>query len=185
MQPLVIDLAHDSQAERRTRDDLLDVRASYSLARYEITSRVQIDDRAALPHSHPVLTLYTDWLDREDLLTTYLHEQMHWWSMECPGAKDGRDEGIYAALGEAHPDLPLDLPEGCGDLLSNLIHLHVCWLELEVSARLLGRRRAVEVIVRKPYYRAIYRRVIEQSAAFAALFAATGMGVPGDASRTE
>jgi hypothetical protein len=44
-----------------------------------------------IPHSHPVLTLSDRYGGDDDfLLTAYLHEQLHWWSMGCPGAQDGR-----------------------------------------------------------------------------------------------
>jgi hypothetical protein len=97
--------------------------------------------------------------------------------MECPGAQDGQDEPVYASLEQRYP-LPLDRPKGSGDLLSNLIHLHVCWLELEALTTLVGRDRASEILRSLPYYTAIYRVVLEEADHLAADFNGAGMGLP-------
>ena len=163
--------------EVRVRDALDRIRLRYDLTAFERTRDVRIE-RGVIPHSHPVLTLSDRYGDEDDrLLATYLHEQLHWWSMDCPGARDGRDEAVFAALDRDFP-LPLAPPEGCGSRISNLIHLHVCWLELEAVSGLLGNARARSILGALPYYTAVYETVLRQRAELATRFNAAGMGLP-------
>src|SRR5689334_8992508 len=119
-----VSTANGSASELSVRDALVRVRDKYDLHAFEWTDRVDIVE-GAVPHSHPVLTLSERYRSTdEELLATYLHEQLHYWSMQCPGAADGRDERVFETLRERYP-LPLDPPRGCGDEFSNLIHLHV------------------------------------------------------------
>jgi hypothetical protein len=174
---VTVALATGSPVEVRVRAALERVRARHDLARFERTAELRIEE-GVIPHSHPTLTLSERYGDEDDrLLATYLHEQMHWWSMECPGAQDGRDEEVFNQLRIDFP-LPTDPPEGCGNELSNLIHLHVCWLELEAVATLLGNDRATEVLSSTPYYLAVYRTVLRERRQLAARFATSGMGLP-------
>ena len=74
-----IDLGRAEREAQRIRDGLLALRRRHDLARYEFTRLVQIVP-AGPTHSHPILTLGTRFADTEDqLLATYLHEQMHWY----------------------------------------------------------------------------------------------------------
>lgn len=177
MDELSVTLITGAQEEQAVLTALRRLRGRYDLKRFELTSVIRIE-RGVIPHSHPVLTLSDRYGGDDDfLLTTYLHEQLHWWSLECPGAQDGRDEAVYGRL-EREYSVPLDPPEGCGDLLSNLIHLHVCWLELEAVSMFLGRERTTEILRSLWYYRAIYRTVLENDERLGALFNAEGMGLP-------
>lgn len=179
MVELSVTLVTGAQEERRVHDALLRIRERWNLEPYEKTHAVRIE-RGVIPHSHPVLTLsdrYGD--DDEHLLATYLHEQLHWWSMECPGARDGRDEAVYERLAKDYP-LPIEPPEGCGDELSNLIHLHVCWLEFEALCGLLGDERARTILRSLPYYRAVYRTVLDEAEMLREIFVAAAMDLPPD-----
>ncbi|MGB3329261.1 MAG: hypothetical protein WBA46_09930, partial [Thermomicrobiales bacterium] len=75
---LVIDLAHDSFAERDTRDHLHALMDVYPLERWRYADRIRISD-GEMPHSHPVLTIasYPDRQHPLRLLSSYLHEQLH------------------------------------------------------------------------------------------------------------
>ena len=47
------------------------------------TRRILIDRDARIPHSHPVLTLNTDYPDGDsDLVSALVHEQFHWFVLE-------------------------------------------------------------------------------------------------------
>lgn len=174
--PPQIRLAGDSPTERRTKADLESLLVRYNLDRFLFTEDVVIED-GVIPHSHPVLTLSTSYPNEPALLSTYLHEQLHWWSISCPGAMDGRDEVVYEAFRDRF-DLPLDHPDGCGDELSNLIHLHVCWLEMEALASLFGMEWAVARVRRIPHYKAIYTTVADERESLGDTFRAAGMGLP-------
>ncbi len=174
---LAITLVTGSPEEVRVREALDRVRGQFDLTVFERTHEVRIE-RGVIPHSHPVLTLSDRYGHEDDrLLATYLHEQLHWWSMDCPGARDGRDEQVYASLERDFP-LPLEPPAGCGDLLSNLIHLHVCWLELRAVSKLLGEDRARSILGSMPYYTAVYETVLREHDELEKRFAAAGMDLP-------
>jgi hypothetical protein len=69
-----ISLKHDSAPEQQTKIQLERLLASYDLRKYTFTDKVVINE-AAIPHSHPILTLHTRHLDSDDeLLSTYVHE---------------------------------------------------------------------------------------------------------------
>src|SRR5436309_15051543 len=82
--PIQIELAHGSAAEVRTADQLQRLLERFNVEPWLFTRRVMIDERA-IPHSHPVLTLHTRHLDRDDvLLSTFVHEQHHVWLVRKP-----------------------------------------------------------------------------------------------------
>lgn len=174
-----VHLANGTAAEAAVQRDLESLFDRFDLSRFLITRDVRIEE-GVLPHSHPVLTLSPGYPHEGALLASYIHEQMHWWSMECAGAADGRDEAVLEGLGVEFNDLPLEPPDGCGTVMSNLIHLHVCWLELEALAALMGEEWALQRVLIKPYYRAIYRAVVERREDLRDLFSAAGMGLPAD-----
>lgn len=75
----VIDLAHASPTERETRDFLIELMTIHPLGRWRYADHIRISD-GEVPHSHPVLTLasYPDRHHPLRLLSSYLHEQLHW-----------------------------------------------------------------------------------------------------------
>src|SRR5215212_10130068 len=75
---LSITLAHGSKPELQTREQLQRILAANDLSNWIFTRAIIIDETAT-PHSHPTLTLSTRHLkDDELLLSTFVHEQMHW-----------------------------------------------------------------------------------------------------------
>ncbi|MGC4190464.1 MAG: hypothetical protein QM589_04420 [Thermomicrobiales bacterium] len=171
-----IELAHDSPTERETRDVLIDLMDMYPLDRWRYTDRIRISD-GEIPHSHPVLTIGQT--DREQplrLLSTYIHEQLHWfWLLETHG------ECPFAAMDEfaqEFPGLPVGPPDGCRSAFSNLLHIAINFWELEGLSELIGRDAARSFIAGKPYYRAIYRLALEKTDRIAAILAAHDLAVP-------
>jgi hypothetical protein len=64
------------------------------------THDIRIETRV-IPHSHPILTLNTRSLDDDDrLLSTFVHEQLHW-GVQKP------DEGLITQLAHRYPILPV------------------------------------------------------------------------------
>lgn len=77
-------MAHGGEAETRTAEQLQRLLDRDDLHPWQFTDAVIIDE-AAIPHSHPVLTLRTRHLDDDRLLlATYLHEQFHWFIWQQP-----------------------------------------------------------------------------------------------------
>jgi hypothetical protein len=64
--------------EERARAQLLRLCDEFNLTRWQFTDLVQIQNWV-IPHSHPVLTLNTRWIDDDEYaLATYIHEQLYW-----------------------------------------------------------------------------------------------------------
>jgi hypothetical protein len=173
--PLRINVTHDSDAEERTRDELLALIERYDLARWRFTSRVRIDERARIPHSHPVLTLNTHY-DGNLLLAAYLHEQLHWFVVR----HWNRERRARQELRRRYPETPVDLPEGAGSERSSYLHYIVCYLEYAALIDVLGPEEARRVIEywAAHHYTAIYRAVLDDNDAIGELVARYGLMPP-------
>ena len=66
------------EEKEKAREQLKRILSKYDLDPWIFTQRVQIV-AGVDPHSHPILTLNTDFLDNDELqLSVFLHEQAHW-----------------------------------------------------------------------------------------------------------
>ena len=94
--------------EQKTLVLLKALRASHDLEKWEFTDKVHID-KTAIPHSHPILTLHTRHGHKSQkymLLSTYIHEQIHWFA-------DENIENTHAAIAmlkQAFPKAPVGYP---------------------------------------------------------------------------
>ena len=154
-----IDLDHARREGDRVRDMLMALRRRHDLSRYEYTSIVRIVPGGDT-FAQPVLTLGNRFATTEDeLLATYLHEQMHWYLTKLKTADDGSP--LIAELKRRYPAAPVGFPEGANDEYSTYLHLLVNWLEIEATSRFTGRERVEEIARNKHYYRWMYRTVLE------------------------
>lgn len=167
-----------SEAEEHTAGTLRDVMARVNCERFILTPDVVIDEVVRGGRSHPVMTLGTGFPHEGALISTFIHEQMHWWSLMCPGSVDERGTRVEAELLERFGSLPEEPPEGAGSMESNLIHLHVCWLELEALTILFGDEWALQRARRQPSYKAIRGAVIEDRTYLGQLFDTNDLGLP-------
>ncbi len=136
---------------------LLDILKKYNLERYIYTRDIVIES-GVIPRSHPVLTLQAEEKNKpDDLLGTFIHEQMHWYWIE---ASPGKDKGPRLDFKERYPFAPFKLPEGSGDESSTYQHLGVCWLEYQGLIQTVGLARAKKVLSEKKYYTWIYKMVL-------------------------
>ena len=124
--------------------------------------------------AHPVLTLGNRFAESEDLLlSTYLHEQMHWylWYLGTPD----RDmvAPFYDELVRRYPDAPIELPDGARNYDATYTHLVVNWLEIAATSEFIGRERAVAVARGTRSYRWIYRTVSRTGTCWASSTSAT------------
>jgi hypothetical protein len=109
--------------EQQTLVLLKALRGSHDLGKWEFTDKVHID-KTATPHSHPILILHTRHghkSQKDLLLSTYLHEQIHWFA-------DENIENTHAAIAmlkQAFPKAPVGYPEGARDEESSYLHLIV------------------------------------------------------------
>jgi hypothetical protein len=137
-----IDLGEAEREAERIRTWLVALRRRHDLARFEYTRHVRIVP-AGPTHSHPILTLGTRFTETEDLLlSTYLHEQMHWYLWMLGGPDNDPVAPFFDELVRRYPQAPTWLPEGARSYEQTYVHIVVCWLEIEATAELIGRARA-------------------------------------------
>jgi hypothetical protein len=171
---LTVTLAHGSETEARTRDQLERLVREHDVERWVYTHAVVIDDDA-IPHSHPVLTLHARHLDDDDLLlSTFLHEQAHWW-LE---AHERETEAAVSALRSAFPALPVGFPEGASSEHSSYEHLIVDHLEHVALRCVVGDGRAAHAFAfwETDHYRALYAIEREHEPELEAIVARAGLG---------
>lgn len=154
---LEVRLAHGTGAEQRTRQQLLRLVDEYDVSDWLFTDEVMIDE-TQIPHSHPVLTVSTGYLDDDHgLLSAFVHEQFHW-------LEGGETLDAFRAamrdFEELYPDAPGPDGGGARDVESTYRHLLVCDLELQAMAELVGEARAREVLSAITHYEWIYDHVL-------------------------
>ena len=155
-----ITLHSNSTYEQQGKEQLERILASYSLAKWIFTRDVLIQSRV-IPHSHPVLTLNTRYIDDDNVqLATFLHEQIHWYADE----DSVTTEKVIAAFRKMYPEVPVGKGEGARSEYSSYLHLLVCWLEFDALRQLLGEQTARDVLAQKTYYKWIYKQVLESGA---------------------
>jgi hypothetical protein len=129
---------------------------TYDLHKYTFTREVIIQERA-INHAFPVLTLNVFFGDRpDDLLSTYVHEQLHWYLRE----HDAQQKAAIRELHQLYPRVPVGLPEAADSEYSTYGHLVDCYLEIQADRELIGPKRTEKVINDKPWYTWIYKTVL-------------------------
>jgi hypothetical protein len=154
-----IKLAHGSQQETATREQLRRLLRTYDVSRWIFTTSIIVDEMA-IPHSHPVLTLSTRHLhDDELLLSTFVHEQSHWFLVQRGKQTDDAIEELRLVF----PTVPARPPEGAADEHSTYLHLLVCYLEHLADRELLGELKARQVMDfwAADHYTWVYKAVLD------------------------
>ena len=175
MTELIVDTANGTPEEHRVRQALLDLLDRYDVARWRVTDHVVIDE-TAIPHSHPVLTLSTRVLGRSltGLLSTYLHEQLHWYL----GARYDATVAAIDEVRELFPEVPPQDRGGAHDDDSTYLHLVLNWLELESLRLAVDANDAdtfVAAVVDGPGYGWIYRQVVDLHSEIGGIVRAHGL----------
>ncbi len=158
---LEIALKHGSPDEARTRDQLQRLLAAYDVSPWIYTRSIVVDERA-IPFSHPVLTLHTRHAkDDELLLSTFVHEQFHWFLTE---RREATDQAI-ADLRKLFPTVPAGGTAGARDEYSTYLHLLVCYLEQQADLQLLGELKTRQVMEfwATDHYTWVYQTVLSRS----------------------
>src|SRR5215472_7467785 len=159
---LTIRTAHNSAPEFATKAQLERLIAAHDLRQWTFTREIVIDEKS-IPHSHPVLTLHTRHLKQDDdLLSTYLHEQLHWFLTRHPAETKAAEQDLV----KLYPNVPVGYPEGANDTESTYLHLLVCRLEQQADRAVLGEERTAEVMRfwAGDHYRWVYRTVLADGA---------------------
>jgi hypothetical protein len=155
-----VDLEHAQREGERVRALLEALRRRHDLARYEYTRLVRIVPGSDT-FAHPILTLGNRFADSEDLLlSTYLHEQMHWYLWLLGTPEHDPVAPFFDELVRRYPEAPIGLPDGARTYESTYLHLVVNWLEIAAASTLIGRARAFACADAQPTYRWIYKTVL-------------------------
>lgn len=170
-----IDVSHAEREAQRIRELLGALRKRHDLIRFEFTRHVRIVP-AGPTHSHPILTLGTRFAETEDLLlSTYLHEQMHWYLWHLGGPDHDPVAPFFDELVRRYPKAPTRLPEGARNYEQTYLHLVVCWLEIEAMSELVGRERAAAIADTQWGYRWVYRTVVADAEPLGQLYREHGI----------
>jgi len=150
-------LKNGNDSEKRVKEILQKLLDKYSqpLAKHIVTDKINIQSMA-ISHSHPVLTLNTRTFDEDQILATFLHEQIHWY-LDC---RKEPTERIIVKLKKKYPIVPVGQPEGAKTKNSTYLHIIVNFLEYKVLIEILGQKKAEKILIDKDYYKWIYRKVI-------------------------
>lgn len=170
-----VDLDHARREADRVRDMLLALRRRHDLSRFEYTRVVRIVPGSDT-FSHPMLTLGNRFAENEDtLLSTYLHEQMHWYLWYLGTPERDPVAPFFDELVRRYPEAPTELPDGARNYEATYLHLVINWLEVAATAEFIGRRRAVAVAEVQRTYRWIYRTVLRDWDALQELYERHGL----------
>ncbi len=159
---LEITLKHNDQGEQQTRQQLERLLSAYDVSNWIFTRKLIIESGFnVIPHSHPILTLNTRHLKDDDLLlSTFVHEQLHWYLNEKPQ----ETEEAYKELRMMFPKAPVGFPEGGNNEEWTYKHILVCYLEYQAIRELLGELKAKQVMEfwATDHYTWIYKTVLER-----------------------
>lgn len=156
---VLISTVNESESEQQIAGRLAGLLREYDVEKWIFTRKINIDQNAYSPHSHPVLTLTTRYMNDTELLSSFIHEQLHWFEEENAEAR----EAAVADFMELYPNAPDRPPEGSRGLYSTYLHLIVCFLEYEAMKELVGTEAATESLASRTYYRWVYRTVLEDN----------------------
>ncbi len=159
-QDIKITLKNNTRAEQDTKVQLERLLKSYDLSKWIFTRSILIDEKE-IPHSHPVLTLSARHVrDDELLLSTFVHEQIHWFVIQ--------DQKVLGAvlddIKKKFPTIPTAPGEGARDEDSTYLHLAVCYLEYRAVRELMGELKAKQIMDfwATDHYKWIYRTIRDQ-----------------------
>jgi hypothetical protein len=158
---LKITMANSTPNEKAVKAQLERLLKTYDVSKWIATKSIVIDEKTAVPHSHPVLTLNTRHIkDDELLLSTFVHENMHWFVIR----EDGKIEAAIKEFKTMFPKVPIAGPEGANGEDSTYNHIAVCYLEYRAMRELLGELKAKQVMEfwATDHYTWIYKTVLER-----------------------
>jgi hypothetical protein len=154
---LWVGLANGTEGEALMAAQLRSLARKYDVEPWVLTRSVLIDENQ-VPHSHPILTIHTRHIGEElELLSTFVHEQLHWLE-EDPWLADF--QAAMKDLKALFPDVPSSAEGGARDDESTYRHLLVCDLEYQAMASLVGEATARETLAAITHYQWIYDKVL-------------------------
>lgn len=173
--PVVVETASGDSDELAVAEAVRRLIEEHELSDWMFTDRILIDREIRIPHSHPVLTLNTNYKDDDtEILTNIVHEQLHWFVLTDQSALGS----AIRAMRERYPDAPDGPPTGARDLNSTYLHLVVCSLEYLALEEKIGRKSIEERLLSKSYYTWVFRTVVEERDALREILTREGIVLP-------
>jgi hypothetical protein len=173
---LQIRLYSGTALEERAGDQLHRLLHQHDVRKWLFTRDVLIQS-GVIPHSHPVLTLNTRYLDDDTAqLATFVHEQIHW--LLSDHLERAKTDSAVTELRALYPTVPSDPPKGARGEWSTYLHLIVCTLELEALIELVGEPRARQQLEGWTHYTWVYRTVITDMERLGQVLRRHGIVVP-------
>ena len=173
---LQIRLHSGTPLEERGRDQLRRLLHTHDVRKWLVTRDVLIQS-GVIPHSHPVLTLNTRYLDDDTAqLATFVHEQIHWFLTDHMDR--AKTDAALTELRVLYPTVPTELPTGARGERSTYLHLIVCTLELQALTELLGEPSARQQLERWTHYTWVYRTVLTDTERIGGVLRRHGVIVP-------
>ncbi len=173
---LSIRLHRNTPLEERGREQLLRLLYTHDLQKWLFTPNILIQD-GVIPHSHPVLTLNTRYLEDDTAqLATFVHEQLHWFLTDR--VERAKTQAALTELRALYPTVPTKPPAGAGDERGTYLHLIVCTLELQAVTELLDEPRARQQLERWTHYTWVYRTVLTDTERLGGVLQRHGIVVP-------
>jgi hypothetical protein len=171
---IVLDFDTVQRAAERVRERLVEMRSKFDLSPFEYCAQIRIAP-TEIPHSHPQITLNTWPCDDTALLSTYLHEQMHWYVTWYSHTQQAGWAELFRELRRRYAEVPVGDAQGGRDTFSTYLHLLVNWLEIESVSQFIDSDTAVAHCRGLPFYRWIYATVLDDWEALAALYGSVGL----------
>jgi hypothetical protein len=146
------EITFTEEKREQAREQLRRILSKYDLDPWIITNEVKIEEEVD-PHSKPILTLNTDFLDSDKMqLAVFIHEQAHWLPYE-------QQRAAAEELAELFPDINgmPNMEDASGERLERLMdfrdrvynHLVVGWVEFDGMIEMVGEDEARKIIKEK------------------------------------
>lgn len=161
-QSITIELKNNHPNELACKTILDGLLNKYDLSKWLFTKHIIIDYKTNIPYSHPVLTLTTRHnRDEELLLSTFIHEQLHWF---VNSKRSAAFDTALLQLKIQFPNAPAGYPSGAIDSESSYTHLIVNYLEIKIMKELVGELKASQVLQfwMNDHYTWIYEQVYKK-----------------------
>lgn len=145
------------EREAAAKTQLERILQQYDLTKYFFTKQILIESQT-IPHSHPVLTLNTKYLNNDkEVLSIFIHEQLHWFEH----LHQDSIKNAITNLKEIYTDVPVGFPNGARSEESTYLHLIICWLEYYELKLVVRESEAKNIIEQHDHYLWIFQTVID------------------------
>jgi hypothetical protein len=146
------EITFTEEKREQAREQLRRILAMYDLDPWIITNEVKIEEEVD-PHSRPILTLNTNFLDNDKMqLAIFIHEQAHWLPFDKQVAAAEELAELFPEI-DGLPDLDSVSSEQRERLLDfrdrTYRHIVVGWAEFDGLVELIGEDEAREIIKAK------------------------------------